>query len=921
MKLWKNKKFLLSAIVLVVVVFITVSSFGDNTVDFSTQVKPILNKNCISCHGGVKQQGGFSVLFREEALAKTESGKPAIIPGDPEDSEMIRRLKVKDPEERMPYKHPPLSDDEIDLLSTWINQGAKWGEHWAYVPVKAVEVPKPKGALWGLFPAKDIDWVKNDIDYFIYDRLKKEELEPSVQADKVSLLRRLSLDLTGLPPSAELAKKFLNSKDEKTYEEVVNSLLSSPQFGEKWTSMWLDLARYADTKGYEKDSHRNIWRYRDWLIRAFNADKPYDQFLAEQLAGDLMKNPTDMQFIATAFHRNTMTNDEGGTDNEEFRTAAVMDRVNATWDGLLSTTFACVQCHSHPYDPFKHDDYYKFLAFFNDTRDEDTVSEYPYLRHYSVEDSGKVEFVTNWLMKNGYPEEANQTRQFLKTWQPSMNSIRSDQFVNSALEDTKFLIFRNNAAARFQKVNLENKTSLIYRYNGFLPGGIWTIRLDKPDGPVLKTISVVPTKDWTITQVDLPKTSGVRDLYFYYTNPNLKGEASGMRFDWFHFTQPLPGKELPGYAAMHKTFWEVLVKDVEGTPIMLDNPNDMQRATNVFERGNWMVKGKEVKADVPKSLNPFPANAPRNRLGLAMWLTSKDNPLTARTMVNRLWEQMFGTGLVETLEDMGTQGAAASHQELLDHLSYKFMNEHKWSVKSLLKEMVMSATYQQDSKVRPGLIEKDPYNRFYARGPRVRLTAEQVRDQALAVSGLLKLKMYGPSVMPWQPEGIWMSPWSGQSWKLSEGDDLYRRAVYTYWKRTAPYPSMISFDGVGREVCTSRRIRTNTPLQALVTLNDSVFVEASRSFASRMEREAGNKKDVRSQISKGYEIMMLKPIPPKKLSILEKLYQNAYQKFSKDRSKAAQMVGKKEGTAPPEHAALTVVANAMLNLDELITKN
>jgi hypothetical protein len=290
-------------------------------------------------------------------------------------------------------------------------------------------------------------------------------------------------------------------------------------------------------------------------------------------------------------------------------------------------------------------------------------------------------------------------------------------------------------------------------------------------------------------------------------------------------------------------------------------------------------------------------------------------------MVNRLWEQLFGTGLVETLEDMGTQGAAASHQELLDYLSYKFMNEYKWSMKSMIKEMVMSATYQQDSRVKPGLLEKDPYNRFYARGPRVRLSGEQVRDQALAVSGLLKLKMYGPSVMPWQPEGIWMSPWSGQTWKVSEGEDQYRRAVYTYWKRTAPYPSMISFDGVGREVCTSRRIRTNTPLQALVTLNDSVFVEASRSFAYRMEREAANKNDVKSKISKGYEIMMLRQIPPKKLSILEKLYQNAYQKFSKDRSKAAKMMGKKEGAAPPEQAALTVVANAMLNLDELITKN
>ncbi|WP_411273476.1 DUF1553 domain-containing protein [Daejeonella sp.] len=921
MQLWKNKKVLISAIALIIVVFILVSSFGDNTVDFSTQVKPILNKNCISCHGGVKQRGGFSVLFREEALAKTESGKPAIIPGDPGASEMIRRLKEKDPEERMPYKHPPLSKDAIDLLSTWIKQGATWGEHWAYIPVQPVEVPKPKASLWGLFRAPDLEWAKNDIDYFIYDRLKREVLEPSPQADKATLLRRLSLDLTGLPPSADLGKQFLSSTDDNAYEQAVNSLLASPQFGEKWTSLWLDLARYADTKGYERDDSRNIWRYRDWLIHAFNSDKPYDQFLAEQLAGDLMENPTEMQYIATAFHRNTMTNDEGGTDNEEFRTAAAMDRVSATWDGVLSTTFACVQCHSHPYDPFKHEDYYKFLAFFNNSRDEDTYAEYPVLRHYSSKDSSKVEYVTNWLRKNGYPLQAKQTRLLLKTWQPAINSIQADQLINSALLDTKYLGFRNNGSARLKGVNLEQKSRLIYRYNSSQVGGKWTIRLDKPNGPVLTTISISPVKEWTIAQVDFPQAAGVHDLFFSYSNPNLKLNENGLTFDWFHFTQPLPGKGLEGYARMEKTFWQLLKLKVEGTPIMLDNPADMQRTTNIFERGNWLVKGKEVKPDVPESLNPFPRNAPRNRLGLAMWLTSKDNPLTARTMVNRLWEQVYGVGLVETLEDMGTQGMSPSNKELLDYLSYKFMNDYNWSVKKLLKEMVMSATYQQDSKVRPGLIEKDPYNKFLARGPRVRLTGEQVRDQALAVSGLLKLKMYGPGVMPWQPEGIWMSPWNGQTWKPSQGDDAHRRAVYTYWKRTAPYPTMITFDGAGREVCTSRRIRTNTPLQALVTLNDSVFIEASRSFAYRMQHEAIKKNDVKSQISKGYEIMMLKPISAKKLNILEHLYQNAFQKYRKDPGKAAEMMGTKKVSVAPELAALTVVANAMLNLDELITKN
>ena len=323
-------------------------------------------------------------------MKKTKSGKYAIVPGYADRSEMIRRIKLKDPEERMPYKHTPLKNEEIEILTRWINQGAKWGDHWAYVPVKKEEVPVPQPSFFGLIPAKKIDWVKNDIDYFIYDKLKSEKLQPSPEADKATLLRRVSLDITGLPPSETIARQFLNDNSNNAYEKLVDSLLASPHYGERFTAMWLDLARYADTKGYERDDSRSIWRYRDYLINAFNKDKPYDQFLIEQLAGDLLPGATDDQFIATAFNRNTMTNDEGGTDNEEFRTAAVIDRVNTTWQALMGTTFACVQCHSHPYDPFKHEDYYKFLAFFNNTRDEDTEADYPLLREYNTEDNAKL---------------------------------------------------------------------------------------------------------------------------------------------------------------------------------------------------------------------------------------------------------------------------------------------------------------------------------------------------------------------------------------------------------------------------------------------------------------------------------------------------------------------------------------------------
>jgi hypothetical protein len=922
MQEWKHRKILfLSALVVLIAASAFIIHSNNAQIDFNTQVKPLLNKNCITCHGGVRRQGNFSLLFRSDALKKTKSGKYAIIPGDAANSEMIRRIKLSDPEDRMPYKHPPLSKDEIEILTKWINQGAKWGNHWAYIPVKKEEVPMPQSSFFGLIPAEKISWVKNDVDYFTYDKLKKENLQPSPEADKATLLRRVSLDITGLPPTEKLAKQFLNDNTNDAYEKLVDALLSSMHYGEKLTAMWLDLARYADTKGYERDDSRSIWRYRDYLINAFNNDKPYNQFLTEQLAGDLLPNATDEDLIATAFNRNTMTNDEGGTDNEEFRTAAVIDRVNTTWQVLMGTTFSCVQCHSHPYDPFKHEDYYKFLAFFNDTRDEDTQADYPLLREYKGNDSAKLIQLINWCNVNGYTKRAKEIGTFLKTWQPSINSLTADSFVNSELNDTKWLIFRNHAIARLKKVDLDNKSELIYRYNGYLDGGTWDIHLDNPAGPVLKTIKVAKTKGWTIASVDFPQVPGVHNLYFTYGNPGLKTlAANGMLFDWFYFTEPFPGSDKEGYADAKKTFRELLNANVGTTPVMMDNPADMHRSTHVFVKGNWLVKGELVEPDVPESLNPFPNRAPRNRLGMAMWLTDKRNPLTARTMVNRIWAQLFGKGLVETLDDLGTQGATPVNQRLLDYLSWNFMNDYKWSVKKLIKEIVMSATYRQDAKVTTEAEQMDPFNDYFERGSRVRLSAEEIHDQALAISGLLSEKMYGPSVMPWQPKGIWLSPWNGQYWINSTGEDQYRRAIYTYWKRTAPYPAMETFDATARELCLARRINTNTPLQALVTLNDSFFLDASRHFAFRMIAKAGLNDPVKA-IQSGYDMALYKTISQPKLKALEKLYNNAYHVFANDAEKTIEMTGEKNEHNNPETAAMVVVANAILNLDELITKN
>lgn len=905
-------KIIISSFALLLVgLLIAIYLMPKSGIDFSTQVKPIFNKKCITCHGGVKQKGGFSLLFREEALGNTKSGKPAIIPGNPDASELIKRLVTKDTEERMPYKHPPLSDAEINILKQWVSEGAKWGEHWSYVPVRKEKVPD--------FSNK---WIRNDVDQFIFQKLKDEHLSPSEEAEKAVLLRRVSLDLTGLPPSENEAGKFLNDKSPKAYENLVDDLLASSGYGERWTSLWLDLARYADTKGYEKDGSRVIWKYRDWLIRAFNSDKPYNEFLMEQLAGDLMPDPDDAKYIATAFHRNTMTNDEGGTDDEEFRTAAVLDRVNTTWGALMGTTFNCVQCHSHPYDPFKNVDYYKFMAFFNNSRDEDSDLEYPLLRRYNQSDSLKLNQLVGWLTKNVSDQEAKKYYTFLKTWQPTINTLKCDKFVNGALLGCSAGL-RNKGTCRLKNVVLDHKDQLIFRYYTSKNRGKWTISLDSLGGRVIKIVPLINNKNegrWQIATIDLPPSAGTHDLYFKFYNPVLKNpDETGVMFDWLAFGEKFPGKGKPGYDLALNSFNELMIAPVETIPVMVENNSEQFRTTHVFVRGNRLVEGNIVTPDVPHILNPMPENAPKNRLGMAMWLTDPGNPLVARTLVNRLWEQLFGYGLAETLEDLGSQGIPPTHRELLDHLSWQFVHDYNWSVKKVLKEIVLSATYRQDSRVNEELLRRDPNNKFYARGPRVRLSAEQIRDQGLAVSNLLNPKMYGKSVMPFQPEGIWRSPYSGDKWKLSDGGDQFRRAVYTYWKRTAPYPSMITFDGGAREVCITRRIRTNTPLQALTTLNDSTYLVMARSLASRMEKIGGN--DIDQKIAKGYELMMYKPISETRLNALKELYNKSFLKYKRDDQAGGQIAGRSGLTGQPETASLVMVASALLNLDEWLNKN
>ena len=467
---------------------------------------------------------------------------------------------------------------------------------------------------------------------------------------------------------------------------------------------------------------------------------------------------------------------------------------------------------------------------------------------------------------------------------------------------------------------LTGKSELLFKYASGVDKGMWRIYLDSLNGKLIKEVPIKNTGGGFVHErTSLPPIQGKHTLYFKYYSPKIKNNTdNGILFEWFSFGNPFPGKEKPGYDSAYKYFNDLLMAGAETTPIMMEANQDLSRTTHVFERGSWLSKGKEVTADVPGVLPALPKNAPKNRMGLAMWLTSTNNPLVARTLVNRLWEQLFGSGIVETLEDLGTQGLSPTHQTLLDYLAWQHMHTHNWSIKKTLKEIVLSATYKQQSIFTKELIKKDPYNKLYARGPRVRLSAEQIRDQTLAVSTLLSPKMYGKSVMPYQPEGIWRSPYNGDTWKLSEGEDQYRRSLYTYFKRTAPYPSMITFDGGAREVCVIRRIRTNTPLQALNSLNDSSYIIMARSFAKSMETIKG---PIEAKIKTGYEEMMYKPIAANKLNALTSLYQSSLSKYQSNKKAANILVSDSTLASPTNRAALVVVANAMLNLDEWLNKN
>lgn len=905
----------ISLFLAIIIASVSIYHFTRDKISYNDEIRPIFNKKCIVCHGGVKKSAGFSLLFREEALAKSKSGKYAIIPYEADKSELVKRLKTHDLEERMPLEAEPLSDEEIGKIERWINEGANWEDHWSYIkPDKSISPP-------------DINdkWVANEIDKFVLEKLKQEGLKHSPETDKTSLLRRLSLDLIGLPPTIEETQAFLKDNSPNAYEKQVDRLLKSRHFGERWATMWLDLARYADSKGYEKDLDRSIWQYRDWVIRAFNNDMPFDQFTIHQLAGDLLPKTDKVaakeienRLIATAFHRNTMANDEGGTNDEEFRNMALLDRVSTTWEVWQGTTMACVQCHSHPYDPFRHKEFYQSFAFFNNTQDRDLYNDKPLLKTYSPEKEKEVKNLLNWLKnveKNPEPIAQNipldkQKQDYLKRM--GIYRVEAEEFDSASrhieLWNNQKTIMQTTDGAYtvYEDIDLTGISQVTYGYQSGAENLFIEMRLGGSDGELISRVETKCSEEtvnagwsrwsgFTTSTGSVKPTAGLHDVYLVYKRgKNFWTDL--IHLDWIDFQSKTSLKS--NYSKAFRDSLNKLAKvESNGTPVILEmNPN-RARKTHVFIRGNWMVHGDEVKPAMPASL-PGMKNYPANRLGFAQWLVSKDNPLTARVMVNRFWEQLFGNGIVESLEDFGTMGAKPSHPEMLDWLAVQFMDKQNWHVKPLIKLMVMSATYRQSEIVNKDLLEKDPRNLLLARGPRVRLSSEQIRDQALFVSRLLNEEMYGPSVRPPNP--------TDEGWRKEDKKNLYRRAVYTYWRRTNPYPSMITFDSPQRNVCTSRRIRTNTPLQALTTLNDTVYYAAAQNIALKMKQVPGNR--VEEKLKLGYQYLFQKAPSANRTKLLYQLYQEALLDLRKKEREDAEL------------SALTLTANAMMNLDEFLTK-
>lgn len=952
---------------------------GQNSHDINQKVRSLLSNKCFACHGPDEdaRQADLRLDTREGAI------ESAIDLDDPDQSELLARIASDDPDTVMPpAKHgKPLTDEEQKLMSKWIKEGATYTSHWSYVKPEKPDVPEIALAKFSQ------SGNGNEIDRFVQSRLVGTNLQPSKPADRLTIIRRLALDLTGLPPTREEVKNFVNDKSDSAYENLVDHYLSQPGYGERWATVWLDLARYADSAGYADDRKRTIWAYRDYVIRAYNENMPFDQFTIEQIAGDILPSPSESQKVATAFHRNTLTNSEGGTSDQEFHAAAVVDRVNTTMAVWMGTTMACAQCHTHKYDPITQKEYFEFYDFFNQTADFDLSNETPVLEIFSDEKKEKrlaiesevaaiatkskskidEDDFLDWLKKS----QAKYRDSDLKSVQGRF--VRVDLSSNHQyLSLAEVKVFATLAG---ESVNVARKGKATQSSTAH--GGSAELAIDGNTDGVFSRKSTTHTEGeenpWW--QVDLGKPLPIDSISVWHrTDSGLQKRNHGFRLSvldenrkvvWsktiekalaagqtevlqefpssiielIQKSEPLEKDQLQVLRRYFKTFVDAenqkeiaelrrklkKLKPTTTVPVMQSLESNKHRTTKIQIRGNYLDTGETVTAATPSAFHEFPTDAERNRLALAKWLVDSRNPLAARVVVNRYWEQLFGVGIVSTSEEFGAQGELPSHPDLLDWLAADLV-EAGWDTRRLLKQIVMSQTYQQTSSASSQSLKLDPNNRWLSRGPRVRLTAEMIRDQALAVSGLLSPKMFGPPVQPPQPKVGLKPAFSGKTtdWTDSVGENRYRRGIYTEWRRSSPYPSMSTFDVNSREVCELRRSSTNTPLQALVTLNDPVYVEAAQALARRIVTES-DVESVPDKASFAFRLCLIRKPTDSELDRISKLFEQTRAHFENDKAAAKELATDPLNPNPEdadlvELAAWTTVANVLLNLDEMLMK-
>lgn len=950
------------------------TALAEEKIRFGRDVLPILSTNCFSCHGPDESVRKASLRLDSEVDAKAahDSGVPVVV-GKAEESTLIQRITSSDPDLIMPPpdSHKQLKPEQIEILRRWIAEGGEWGRHWSFESVAR--------------PKIDSDGDQSPIDGLVSQSLAKSGLKIRASARPQQLSRRLSLDLLGLPPELATAEQFAADPSEEAYEKLVDSLLARPEFGEHWARMWMDLARYADTKGYEKDLGRTMWPYRDWLVKAINADMPLDQMTVEQLAGDLLPEPTPEQLVATAFHRNTMSNDEGGTDDEEFRTIAVKDRVDTTMQVWMGLTAGCAKCHTHKYDPISHHEYYSLYDIFNQTQDADRYDDFPtYEMSVASLEEARSRVQSRIADLKAQMEQAESRTSESSGWQfATITEQKSANGATIVVREDKSLYVDGTSAAEdvySLKMNLKAGRHTVLRLEAlpekFADGQVGVGRNARDPNFVLSELEVELLTDkapkrllltnpradysqdgwpvanaldgdtktgWAVSprqrerhvamfafaealQLETDATIQVTMRQHYGDSLTLRRfRLSTINADANTLELPQPSAEerrlIDELAAANKELQEINGR-VPKVPVLRAVEPGKARVTKIHRRGNFLDPGDQVSAAFPATFHKAPEGAELNRLAMAQWLMSPDNTLTPRVWANRIWARLFGIGLVETEEDFGALGALPSHPELLDYLAVEY-RDSGWSLKKLLKTIVMSRTYRQSSEITAELRGIDPRNILLSRGSRFRLSAESVRDQTLATAGLLSKKMGGPPVMPPQPDGLWRSTYNGQKWVNAEGEDRFRRAMYTYLKRTTPYPSMTIFDGGSGEVCQIRRIRTNTPLQALVTLNDPVFLEAAGAFAKRMLEVNG---DSTSKATQGLRLALIREVAESESAPLLKLHQDTLEEFTASPEKAAALIQATraelpKGVSAPEFASWIVVANTILNLDEYLTRN